>query len=213
MGQVHFEKIDLQQLVVMSPLIVMAREESNGKISRTFLPACGIEPYVYVDTRYRVIEVLLGTAELSPGAEIIVTGFDPGSLKVHLDYHVQGLSRSPEVPAYDLGRELRPDAAEGCILFLKRRIFLLRDIEGKLCTEVDALAHPCWNALESMDKKKMVRSLIKTHAGKSSIEVTIGVSRESPADSEIGLIEQIKSMFPHYTSYSWKVLNISPERL
>ncbi len=89
----------------------------------------------------------------------------------------------------------------------------MRDSHGKLCTEVDALAHPCWNALESPDKKKMVRAMIKNRAGKSGIEVTIGVSRALPLDAEIGLIEQIKVMFPHYTSYSWKVMNISPERL
>lgn len=209
-GQVHFDTISLSRMIEMSPVIVLVRRCAVAPVTKKIQPPSCKDPYVYIETRYGVIEILRGPEHLGLNNEITVTGFNPAMLKLHIDYHVRGLSRSPIFPSYEQEKPRRPVGDNGSILFLKPIVFLLRDPDGKLATEVNAFAPVCWNAEESPARKKEILSMLKAEPAADYLDITIGTYRDLLNEEETELIKPIKSLFPGFKSYSWKTLNINP---
>ncbi len=121
---------------------------------------------------------------------------------------MRGLSRSHEMGCYEPDSLL--DDKSGPIIFLKRRVFVLQGPDGKINKEIDSLALTCAGAFESQKNKKAVIRLIKAFPLKARLEITVGVRENISVDNEIALINRLKQMFPGYTSYSWKTLDICP---
>ncbi|MBN2160187.1 MAG: hypothetical protein JW807_12385 [Spirochaetes bacterium] len=210
-SQVHFEKISLERLIEMSPIIALVRKNENKYQERCFQPPCSIEPYRYGEYRYWVLKMLRGGEGLSPETEISVTNFDPASLKAHLDFHAQGLSRSPVAECYEPDGSFSQDRETETIIFLKRSIFILRDAIGKLNAEVDDLTQTCVGAIESPEKMEAIVRLIKNSPAQSRVEISIGISAPIPENEKMEIFSRLKSMFPGYASYAWKAINISPD--
>jgi hypothetical protein len=207
-GQVHFETVTLQQMMAMSPVIVHARRKTAAPIQNKFQPGAPVEPYEYGEKTYGIIEILRGPKDLACNNEIVVTGFDPALLRLHIDYYLRGLSRSPVFPHYKPEHPVKPGNDDESILFLKPIAFLLRDDTGNLTIEVSALAPACRGAHEAPLREKDIRSRLKVHPAPERIEITIGLYHNCSDNEETGLGEALKSLFPGFTSYSWKTVNI-----
>ncbi|MBN1495594.1 MAG: hypothetical protein JXA07_02420 [Spirochaetes bacterium] len=210
MSQVHYESIGLERLIALSPIIALVRATVDGFRERSFQPPCDIAPYTYTETGFRVVRILRGPATIKAGSALSVTGFDPTALKCHIDFLSRGLARSPVMESYEPEHAVAHDPEAELIIFLARRIFLVRDTAGKLKVKVDMPARTCPGAMESPKTMKRVIRLIKAHPAMSRLEIVIGCSPPLPDGADTQISDRLKSMFPGYNSYSWKMLNISP---
>ncbi len=119
-GQLHINKIELDELLRRSTHVVIAVPDNPPTVEeQVVIKARGKKPppYVRLVQRFRVRESLRG--DLGPGTTIAVAPADDAlQERLHRDYHIKGLSRHVAVDRYERASAMDDGAA--LILFLRQ---------------------------------------------------------------------------------------------
>jgi hypothetical protein len=214
-GRIHYQKVSLEQLVRMAPVIVVAREVPDSRKQLELGLGEGIDPYRHAELRYRVEERLRGPAGLTSGAELVLTSFAPDDLRMHIEYHAMGLSRSPLVPAYEPEPPLPQAQDAPRILFLERRTLVELAGKGRLEKKVDGHALVCMGAMEAVGKRQAVLELLAAHPAVERLQITVGTHGPRPdahEGADTDLIDALRALFPGQDTLSWTTQDVRPRR-
>ncbi len=176
MGQIHYEDVDLESLchaefiAIAEPTSVINTIEispSAAEIAQMETygePAGSCPPFQLNSSVWRVSEVLRGP-QMSE-VEIFPAGWK-WNYEMHVEYHVQAMSRSPMILSYNPMGEGPPWI-----------IFLSRDSDGRWCwTEV--------GAHEGLDYLDTVRSLVSQSSNWSMVEPAVVESVVESSDKSL----------------------------
>lgn len=155
-GQIHPRAISLEQLIRKSECIfVVKKGKPYSRILEIELDdSKRFPPYQSPRFSYKVVKILKDETKSTPaiGSKIEVAPAHDGTmLHVSRRYHLEGVHKSPILEFYDgNGREI--EKREKLIVFLRRN-----DEEGNYSFTAD-------QAMEDVEKKPLVDSLLKTEA-------------------------------------------------
>lgn len=212
-SKLHLDRVSLADLVARAPVIVVATQEPGSRVERRVPLGRGIEPYKFVEERYRVVERLRGPDTLTAGAVLNLTSFGAEALEGHIEYYAEGLSRSYKVMAYEPDPPLPAEPSSPRIMFLERRVLLElgTGAKGRAAFKkvTDGFALVCWGAMENMARRDEVATLAEQHPCADRLNITVGVHGGSGrAGGDV--LDEVRKMFPHEGAISWRTINLRP---
>lgn len=211
-SKLHLDRMSLEDLVARAPVIVIATPEPGSRMERKVSLGQGIQPYPFVEERYRVVECLRGP-RLAAGAVLTLTSFSAEALEGHIEYYAEGLSRSYKVLAYEPNPPLPDEPGAPRILFLERRVLLERGVgakgRGPLSKLSDGFGLVCWGAMENVARKDEVAALAERHPCDDRLNITVGVHGDRKGVDE-AVSDEVRKMFPGQAAFSWRTIDLRP---
>lgn len=212
-SKLHLDRVSLDDLVARAPVIVVAVPVPDSRAERRISLGAGIQSYLFVEERYRVVERLRGPDTLAAGAELTLTSFGAEALEGHIEYYAEGLSRSYKVMAYEPEPPLPADPASPRIMFLERRVLLEAGPRAKggaaFKKATDGFALVCWGAMENVARKDEVIALVGQRPCAGLLNITIGVHGD-PRGADDDVSDEVRKMFPEERTISWRTVNLRP---
>lgn len=212
MGRTHHESISLDDLIRMSPHIVIA--QATEPFTETDVINLGqeIEPYSYLLYRYKVIAPIHPKKAPKAGEVLIISSFDEGEFRRHAEYAARGLSRSPIIKVYQEpgSSDLDPEAPR--ILFLKRHLYQEYDMaENSLSGRTDTFASVAWGAVEDVAKKRKIGKVAKAAKTFGTLEITVGSPKKTESiKDKIG--DLLAKKFPNDLLLNWTLVETRPNK-
>ncbi|HOX43650.1 MAG TPA: hypothetical protein PK668_08630 [Myxococcota bacterium] len=215
----HLSSVTLDWLVERATAILEVSPLDPEWRPRELACGPGVEPFQHAERKVRVAGVLRAPAGIQAGQELVWTSFCGLSLRLHLDYHLRGISRHVAVEQYAPSVPLPVDPAASRILFLERRAFVrFEPGRDRLTKEIDAHAAVCLGAEEACERRAEIAALAGSSPapgslGARGVGIVVGVVGKD-GDGELGtragdrLGERIRGLFPGEPALSWTLLGM-----
>ena len=100
MGQIHYNQVSRDELLAMTPTIVVVKPSPRSEQHSVELGE-GNLAYDYKLSEYELVEFLRPARAAEPGEAVVLHGFRAQSFDLHVAYHVRGLSKSPVWRGYE----------------------------------------------------------------------------------------------------------------
>ena len=211
MGRIHFERVSLDELMSLSPLVAVADVTPPGLETVSLPLGEGVEPYSYTLTHWAVKEWLRPARRAWQAERIVVSGFDTEHLSLHVAFHAYGIHRSPVWPSYT---PLHPPVGDqGVILFLRRGAFLRYDPEQDVLDgRIDTLVPALMSVAEGAAARDTIAALAAQPCPRADrLELVIGApGYDETMDARIG--ELVSAHFGHERSIAWRMVDTLPQR-
>lgn len=182
--RVHYDYLSLEDVVVQSPIIVIARAQKPFEQTRRIEIGEGLKPYILFGFHFKVIEWLQLPNVIKKSDSIIVWYFDKSHFIEYINAETKEIVQSHSIPIYQkLTQSLPISWSRGetdVILFLKEQAVFKLDRKKGTAKELFPVSFT-WsvlNAFEDGKNRDRVLSLIEEHPSFASLNVTTLVDEE-----------------------------------